>query len=223
LSAGYDSYHVEQEDEQIVRLSGSSGERFFVDNFKVNKSRALAARIVDYILGSAVAVGPATAEMVAPKLMGAAKLSSSGLQHLPAQRSAIQHFKTASFPALPFFYLAPEPNRNIGHAKIEIREIGQLLAVKIAALNDNASPAARFLFDRIDRQRFDKSCRDVSQAQRCFYELTRCRNQRSWNEILNQRSPISQNSHFRFFLRRLWLRSLQIFFPHRLRRSFFRP
>jgi hypothetical protein len=41
LSARYDSHHVEQEDKQIVRLSGSGRERFFVDNFKVNQPCAI--------------------------------------------------------------------------------------------------------------------------------------------------------------------------------------
>jgi hypothetical protein len=153
LPAWHDSNHVEEEDEQIVRLAGSSRERLFVDDFKVNQPRAVTARVVNYILRSAVAVGPASAKMVAPKLVGAAKFSCRGDQHSPRQRSAIQvlpqtfarqffghnaprarsvgaiavaieHFKTANFPALPFLYLAPEPNRNFGHAKIEIGQVG---------------------------------------------------------------------------------------------------
>jgi hypothetical protein len=51
-----DSHHIEQEDEQIVRLSGSSRERFLMGDFKVNQSRAIVARIVDNILRSTVAV-----------------------------------------------------------------------------------------------------------------------------------------------------------------------
>jgi len=75
--------------------------------------------------------------------------------------------------------------------------------VKITALDDNASSAPRFLCDRINRQRFDKSRRHLSQAERCFYQLTRRRDQTGWNEILNHCNSISQNSHFRFFFRRL--------------------
>jgi len=78
-----------------------------------------------------------------------------------------------------------------------------LLAVKIAALDDNPSPAPNLFRDRVDRERFDKSCRHVSQAERRFCQFTRRRDQTGWNEILNQGSPISQNSHFRFSLRRL--------------------
>ncbi|PYL95157.1 MAG: hypothetical protein DMF18_08895 [Verrucomicrobia bacterium] len=75
--------------------------------------------------------------------------------------------------------------------------------MKIAAFDDNASAALRFLRDRIDRDRFDKSGCHVSQAERRFRQFARCRDQTGWNEVLNQRSPISQNSHFFFFLRRL--------------------
>ena len=34
-------------------------------------------------------------------------------------------------------YLAPEPDRDAGHAEIKIRQLGQLFAVNIAPLNDN--------------------------------------------------------------------------------------
>jgi len=90
LSARYDPHHVEEKDEQIVRLSGSGRERFFMDNFKVNQSCTIAARIVNYILGSAIAVGPGATEIVAPKLMSAAKFSACGLQHSACKRAAIQ-------------------------------------------------------------------------------------------------------------------------------------
>jgi hypothetical protein len=85
-----DSDHVEEEDEQIVRLSGSGRERFFMDDFKVNQSCAVTARIVNYILGSAIAVGPAPAKVVAPKLVSAAKLTGCRPQHGSRQRPAIQ-------------------------------------------------------------------------------------------------------------------------------------
>jgi hypothetical protein len=87
---------------------------------------------------------------------------------------AIEHLEAINLPTLPFFHLAPEPDWNVGHAKIKIGQIGQLLAVKIAALDDNASPPARFLFDRINCQRFDKSCRYVRQPEWRFYQSTRC-------------------------------------------------
>jgi len=90
LSTRYDPHHVEQEDEQIVRLAGSPRERFFVDDFKINQSCAVAARIVDYILGSAIAVRPAATEIVAPKLMSPAKFSTCGPQYSACERAAIQ-------------------------------------------------------------------------------------------------------------------------------------
>jgi hypothetical protein len=56
LSSRHDSDHIEKEDEQIVRLSGSGRERFFMDNFKVNQSCAVTARIVNYILRRTIAM-----------------------------------------------------------------------------------------------------------------------------------------------------------------------
>jgi len=92
LPVRHGSHHVEQEHEQIVRLSGGGRERFFMDDFKVNQSCAVVARIVDHILASAIAVGPAALEMVAPKLVGSAKFSRRRLQHSTRERAAIQVF-----------------------------------------------------------------------------------------------------------------------------------
>jgi len=81
LPARHSSHHVEQENKQIVRLARSCCERFFVDNFEVNQSRAITGRIVDHILAGAITVRPAAPELVTPKLVRAAKFTGCGLQH----------------------------------------------------------------------------------------------------------------------------------------------
>jgi len=90
LAGRYRSHHVEQENEQIIRLTCSSRERFLMDDFKINQSRAITRRIVDHILASAITVGPTASKLVAPKLVGAAKLGGGGLQHPSRERPAIQ-------------------------------------------------------------------------------------------------------------------------------------
>jgi hypothetical protein len=42
---------------------------------------------------------------------------------------AIQHLETPYFPAFPVFDLAPKADRDVRHAKIQIGQVGQLLAV----------------------------------------------------------------------------------------------
>jgi len=88
LSVRHRSHHVEQENEQIVRLSRGSMQRFFVNDFKINQTCAVAARVVDHVLASAIPVRPAAAKLIAPKLVGAAKFPGCGLQHPPRQCAA---------------------------------------------------------------------------------------------------------------------------------------
>jgi hypothetical protein len=92
LPVRHRSHHVEQENKQIVRLSRESRQRFFVNDFEINQTCAVAARIVDHILAGAIAVRPAATEFVTPKSVGATKLSRRGDQHSSRQRPAIQVF-----------------------------------------------------------------------------------------------------------------------------------
>jgi len=164
------AHHVEQKDEQIVCLPGRGGQCFVVHDFKIDQARAICRRIVQDILGGPIAVRPAAAKMIAPKLVGAAKFCSRGSQHFSRQGSAIEmfpqtfarqlfgndrafaggrraiavaieHLKAVDFPALPLLRLAPESNRNVRHSKIEICEIGQLFAVKITPLHHDCAAA----------------------------------------------------------------------------------
>jgi len=152
LPARHDSYHVEQEHEEVVRLPGDPGDRSFMHNLEVDQPRTVCPRIVENILRCGVAMRPPPAEFIARKLMSAAKFGSAGLQHslcqcaaihvvpktfarqllshyaagargISAKAIAIQHFETFHLPALPIFHFAPETNRNTGHAKIEIGQI----------------------------------------------------------------------------------------------------
>ena len=69
---------------------------------------------------------------------------------------AIQHLETLCFPAFPVFDLAPKTDRYVRHAKIQIRQAGQLFAVAVALLNHHSPPTTGFLRDRIDLQEIDE-------------------------------------------------------------------
>jgi hypothetical protein len=141
--------YVEQEHKQIVRLSRGCGEFLVMDNFEVNQLRTIVGRIVKDILARAVAMRPAAAELVTPKLMRPSELGGGSAEHSARYRAsgqvfpytfawklfrnnapragsvgavfvAVEHLKTIHFPAMPLFHLAPETNRNIGHAEKEI-------------------------------------------------------------------------------------------------------
>jgi len=79
LPARHDSYHVEQEHEEVVRLPGDPGDRFFMHNLEVDQPRTVCPRIVENILRCGVAMRPSPAEFIARKLMSAAKFGSAGL------------------------------------------------------------------------------------------------------------------------------------------------
>jgi hypothetical protein len=53
---------------------------------------------------------------------------------------AVEHSETIDLPALPIAYFGPETDRYIRHPKIQIGQIGQLLAVGITVL-DHHSPS----------------------------------------------------------------------------------
>ncbi|PYK92581.1 MAG: hypothetical protein DMF30_02115 [Verrucomicrobia bacterium] len=67
-----------------------------------------------------------------------------------AKTMAIKHVETFDLPATPHFDFAQETNRNVPGAKIEIGQIGHLLAVDVAPLQHRWPTLAQFLHDRID-------------------------------------------------------------------------
>jgi hypothetical protein len=150
LPARHSSDHVEQKNQQVIGLSRRRWKRLVVDNFEVDQSCAIGLLIIKNILGRGVAVGPATAKFVRPKLVRASQFDRGRLQHSFAQTAAldqivetdagqffrhyaafprsvgvkaiaVEHLETAHFPSPPFVHFAPKSNRNIGNTKIEIR------------------------------------------------------------------------------------------------------
>jgi hypothetical protein len=150
-----------------------------MNNFKVNQSRPTSLLVINNIRHGRVAVGPRPAKFVAPKLMSPTILAAGRFQHLLVQRAtvhmfpqalawqlvgtnyprttgksakpiAVEHAKTLHFPAPPVFDFAPKTDRYSRHAKIQIGQVGQWLAVDVSALNHHSPPTANLLRDRID-------------------------------------------------------------------------
>jgi len=90
--AGSDCSNVQQKDEQIIRMPRSGWQRFLVNDFKVDPPRPASLLIIDNIAHGCIGVGPPTAELVAPELMGPAQLAARGFQHLPRQGASNQVF-----------------------------------------------------------------------------------------------------------------------------------
>src|SRR5437762_10767304 len=78
-------------------------------------------------------------------LIGANCLSAGSKS---AETIAVEHPKTFYFPTPPVFGLAPKADRYAGHAKIQVGQIRQLLAVDVAALDDHSPPAPDLLGGR---------------------------------------------------------------------------
>jgi hypothetical protein len=122
-------------------------------------------------------VRPPAAKFIAPKLMRVEKLAGCRFQHRPGQGAtvhvfpkaftrefvgadrlcrrrinpktvAIQHLKTLHFPAPPVFRFAPKMEWYVRHAKIQIGQLGQLIAVDVTAFNHDLPATTDFLADR---------------------------------------------------------------------------
>jgi len=63
-----------------------------MDNFKIDHARPASLLIIDNIAHGCIGVGPPTAEVVAPELMGPAQLAARGFQHLPRECASNQVF-----------------------------------------------------------------------------------------------------------------------------------
>jgi hypothetical protein len=179
LPAGGDCQNVQQKNEQIICVPRDRRKRFVVDDFEINQPRPAGLLVIDNVGRRRIGVRPPIAKFLAPELVGPTKLAASRFQHRPRQCAPVQvipkaftgqfvetnglcvrgknaktitveHSEAARFPALPVFDLAPETNRYVRHAKIQIGQVGQWLAVDIATLQHYAPPAANLLRDRID-------------------------------------------------------------------------
>jgi len=84
------SNQIEQKNEQVVRLSRRSGQRFLVVNFEIDQPRAIVARFINHVRNAGIAVRPASAKFVTPKFMSATKFGRRRQQHSPRERAAIQ-------------------------------------------------------------------------------------------------------------------------------------
>jgi hypothetical protein len=151
--------------------------RFVVRDLKVNQPRPASLLVIHNISHGRVAVRPLAAKFIAPELMRAEKLAASRLQHRPRQGAtvhvcpkafprefvganrlcsgrigpktvAIQHLKTLHFPAFPVFCFAPKTDWYVRHAKIQIRQIGQSIAVELAPFKHDWPPVTDLLGDR---------------------------------------------------------------------------
>jgi hypothetical protein len=67
-----------------------------------------------------------------------------------AETIAIEHFETLHLPPLPVLGFGPKTNRYAGHAKIQIRQVSQLLPVSVAPFDHHAPSTTDLLGDRIN-------------------------------------------------------------------------
>jgi hypothetical protein len=65
------------------------GQRFVVNNFKIDEPCPIRLFVIDYIVRSCIAVRPRSAKFVAPELMGAPEFVASCFDHLPGERALI--------------------------------------------------------------------------------------------------------------------------------------
>jgi hypothetical protein len=176
LPVGSNCQDVQQKNEQIICMSRDRRERFVVDDFEINQPRPASLLVINNVGRRRIGVRPEIAKFLAPELVGATKLAASRFQHRPRQCAtvhvipkaftgqfveahglcvrgknaktiAVEHLKAARFPALPVFDLAPEPNRYVRQAKVQIGQIAQLLAVTVAALQHHVPATANLLRD----------------------------------------------------------------------------
>ncbi|PYK44036.1 MAG: hypothetical protein DME53_10000 [Verrucomicrobia bacterium] len=73
-----------------------------------------------------------------------------GVRSEDTKMIAVEHFEALDFPALPVLDFGPEADRYASHTKIQIRQLGQRLAVAVALFDYHSPPAAHLLRSRID-------------------------------------------------------------------------
>jgi len=74
----------------------------------------------------------------------------SGARRRDTKPIAIKHSETFYLPTSPIFHFCPETNRYVGHAKIQISQLGQLFAVAVAPLDYYSPSTTNFFAGRID-------------------------------------------------------------------------
>src|SRR5437868_10998046 len=89
MSAGNSSHHVEQENEEIVRMPTSGRERLFVDDLEIYQTGAIRLFIINHVRHRGIPVRPAPPELLTRKPMGAMIFAPSSLQHAFAKRALL--------------------------------------------------------------------------------------------------------------------------------------
>lgn len=170
---------VQQKHKQIIGMPDPCRQRFPVYDLEVDEPRPVGHLVIDDIGHGRIRVRPVAAELIAPKLMGAAQLAGGRLEHAPVQCPlshvvpkaaarqlvganrarangkrakpvAVEHLKTIHFPPLPFFRVAPETDRYVRQAKIQIGRLSNFFAVAIAPFHHYGPAMTELLRDRID-------------------------------------------------------------------------
>jgi hypothetical protein len=145
-----------------------------MNDLKIDQPRPVSFLVIDHVGHTSVAVRPGAAELVAPKLMCAPKFAPGGFHHLACERAApemfpkalawqlidqygvvarprgaeliaVKHPETLHLPALPGFRFRPKTDRQAGDAKIQVGQLGQLLTVRVAPLENHIPSAPAFL------------------------------------------------------------------------------
>jgi hypothetical protein len=87
LRVGCHCDQIQQENQQIVRLSRFRGQRFVMNYFKVDQPRPAGYLVIDHIVRPCVAVRPRPAKLTAPELMSAPEFVASRFDDSPCERA----------------------------------------------------------------------------------------------------------------------------------------
>jgi len=212
LSIRNSCHQIEQENEQVIGVTGGGRQRFLVSELEIDQPGAPRFLVVNYIGHGGIAMRPATAELLVFEMMRAPIFATGRCQHSRPERSpihvipqvvagqfvqrygatapdlraktvAVEHLKTSRLPPPPFPRVAQVANWNVGRAKVKVDQTGTTLAVNIPTFNHDPPIASRLFRNRINFERFDKRSRGVRQTLR--------------NEEIHQRFSISEIEHCR--------------------------
>ncbi|PYK43445.1 MAG: hypothetical protein DME46_07670 [Verrucomicrobia bacterium] len=89
MSVRDSSYHIEQENKQVIGVTGHRRQRFPVSNLKIDQPGALRFLVIDHIGHRSIAMGPPIAELLAFVTMSAPIFNAGCFQHSWRERSSI--------------------------------------------------------------------------------------------------------------------------------------
>jgi hypothetical protein len=195
LSVRNSSYQIEQENEQVIGMTGSRRQRFVVSYLKIDQPCAPRFLVIDHISHRGIAMRPVAAEFLVFEMMRAPIFTTGGFQHswregppvhvipqivagqfvqhygatvpdLRTKTVAVEHLKTPHFPPPPFPYVAQVANWNAGCMKVKVDQIGSTLAVNVPPFNHDLPFASGLFRNRINFERFHKRSRAVRKTLR---------------------------------------------------------